>query len=325
MDKYDIKEKWGEVKDVLNDGKVVINRRLKDMSFSSIFIKKFSVNGIVALVICLALLCAIGFVANYTCTNEIQAIATNTAMEINKFKTSNQSLTQGDVKIHNAVLDAYTATQENPLVNDCAVALYDLTNRKTEQYSSPALRIDDKNATKWYCDILNDNTAAPILYIDSNLKDFIKEHDGKDFVITKMSVVNKIITPETVEARGGLKTETWTSKEWVPEDREVWEQEVPVRYVGNDLYSPYMMAFQNLSFESSLEGINVKYDKEALPNRAKVVSQQFTINETNYQVDIVYDYAGLSAMFWYMFIIVVLIFGAAVLVTSLQTRKERDI
>lgn len=329
MDKDDIKQMLGgkveKLQTSVQASKVVLTRQLKDLSIKTVFLKAFMLNGAIALIISILLFVLIGILSSYNCNNEMQQLVSDAAFSINTLKTSDTTLTQGDAKTRQILLDTLEKAKDSTFVSDGGVVLFNISEWKVDNISSQTIQIDSEDVKAWFCQIVEDDTAIPIIVLPQSLKDFASKYNDKNLVITKLSEVNRNLVPEKVEARGKTKViDTWEETPQADPNRTIYTEDVPMKLLGNDDNDEFLTGMAGYKFESELEKIKVVYNEDTMPKNTKVVSQQFTTAGTTYEVDMLYRYEGLSALWPYMLVAMILLWGTTILITAIQTKKDRE-
>lgn len=313
-----------KLQDTVKEQKVVITRKLQDLTFPTLFLKHFWQNALATLIISIlfCVLCSILF--NFASSSSIEKIASDVAFNINEIKSSNDSSLQQEIKITSALLDGYeNVVKDDNLIKDACVSLFNITKSKIEFYSTPTIKIESDEAIYWYRNEINDDTAMPIVSTPQTLVEFINRNEGHQLVITKMSLVGRVLNPETVEARNGKKViETWNEVPQADKDRSQFTKDVAAKYYGTKLDSDIVKTASEYKFTSNMDGIRVEYPNAR--KNYKSISRQFTTGEMTYEVNVLYDYAGIGGYGFYIAFCIIGLCGIAVLITFNQVKKEKD-
>lgn len=325
MDKYDLEQLAQKGKNKIDVTRTTINRKLRDLSFSNVFLKQIAIHCGVAL-LCVILLCVVvGSIASLSCKNDMTELLTSTTMDIIDLKSQELSLSQDAAQIARTSVNAMVEANDNGFVDDSVIALYNITEQKVEYYMSLGLYSKSDRLNDWYQEQTENPGAEPIFSLPASLKEFADRHAGKDLVITSVRLVNNVLTPEIVDARRGRNViETWTENDGLDPNRLLYTGDCPVFIAGVEGDNPLVGVIASHKFNGEHSKVFVDYDKSDWPAHTQVESRAFTVNNVEYEAHFIYTYAGLSPLALYLFIASGLIFGVAIVVSITQTKKIRE-
>lgn len=325
MDKYDIIRVFQKQKDRLNTTRITIDRQLKDMSFSNIFIKQLAMYCGAAL-LCVVFLCVIvSMIAGLNCTSDMKELLAATALSVSATKNDDMSIAQETAHIDKHILSSVQIANNNGFINDSIVVLYNTTQQTIDNYSSVAILTESDRLNEWYQQQTGVQDALPIFILPDSLREFASDNNKCQLSIKSLRFVNNALTPEIVEAKKDKRVvATWTETDGLDPNRIKYEEDVECFVVGSDADSKMLSAISNYTFVSTMDGHVVEYNTKELPHNAKVLSQIFTANGETYEIDLVYLYAGIQPVLWYIILSTILLLGIAVFVALIQTKKIRS-
>lgn len=324
MDKYDLELLWKKGKAKANVTRARINRKLEDTSFSTVFGKQLAIHCSVA-IICIIILCIVlSSMLGLNCRNDMNEMVTNTAMNLVKLKSQELSLTQDMAKTNKEMLNISIEANNNGFVLDSICVLYNTTQQSVEQYTAIGIQSQSDRLDEWYQEQTGDLTAEPVFSLPDTLREFAQTHHDKTLVITSVRLVNNVLTPEVVEARVGKRLiDTWTENVGFDPNRLLFNNDCPIVVAGAQEDSPLLNVIASHSFISDAKNNNVVYDESQWPNNIRIATKQFSVDNTDYEVSLIYQYAGLQPIIWFVILASCTIMGVAIIVSLTQTKKIR--
>ena len=324
MDKYDLEILKNKGKEKVEVTRTLINRKLEDLSLPTVLGKQLAIHcGVGAL--CIALLCVVvGTILNLSCRNDMVDLITATTMKVIDAKSSNLSLSQDFAAVSQAGAEAMVEANDNGVIKDSVVAVYNVTEQKIDQYVSLAIYSKSDRLNEWYQEQTENPDAIAIFSMPEGLIEFNQENN-RALVVTQISISNNVLMPEIVEARQGRHTiATWNNPTHQDPNRTLITGEFPIYMAGIPSDSYLLDIITSHKFNSENSKGFVVYDKSGWPRSIKIASQAFTVSGTDYEAHLIYDYAGLRPLIGYIIFAGVLIMGVAVVVSISQTKKIRE-
>ena len=325
MSKYDLEQLAQQGKDQINITRTRINRKLEDLSFSTVFGKQMLIH-CGAAILCIILLCVImSSILGLNCRNDTTEMVTDAAMNIVDIKNQKLSLSQDMAKINKEMLNASMQANENGFIDDSICVLYNITQQTVEKYTSVGIQSNSDRLDEWYQEQTGDLIAEPIFNLPKSLHEFTKRHEGKTLVITTVRFENNVLIPEVVEARAGKRLiDTWVENEGLDPNRLVFNNECPIIIAGAETDSPLLEVVASHQFEVNSKDASVNYDKSNWPSNIKIATKRFSANNMDYEVSLIYQYAGLRPIMLFIILASAIILGVAIVTSVVQTKKIRE-
>ena len=325
MDKYDLKVLWNKGKAKADITRTRINRKLEDTSFSTVFGKQLTIHCGVA-IICIALMCSVcGTILNLQIRNDMNDMITDTAMALVDVKSQDLSITQDMAKANREMSSINIKANNNGFVYDSVCVLYNITNQSVEQYTSIGIQSQSDRLNEWYQEQTGDAKAEPVFKLPESLQEFAEVHKNKNLVATSLRLVNNVVIPETVEARVGKNLiDVWSETEGLDPNRLILKDDCPILITGIKADSPLLGVIASHKFVSDSKNNNVIYDEAQWPANIHIATKQFSINNVDYEVSLIYEYAGLRPIAGFLVLASAIILGVAIITSLVQTKKIRE-
>ena len=325
MDKFDLELFAQKSKNKINVTRTLINRKLEDLSFSTVFGKQMAIH-CGAAVLCIVLLCVIlSSIVNLNCRNDMNELITNTAMEIVNVKNQDMTISQDIAHINKHMITASITANDNGFIDNSVCVLYNTTTQSVEKYTAICIQNKSDRLAEWYQEGTGNLNAEPIFALPDTLRLFAKEHQNKTLVITSVRLANNVLTPEVVEARSGRKiVAEWSETEGLDPNRMIITGEFPIIIAGVEAEDEILNVITSHSFEGDVKNNAVTYDKSQWPNNIRIATKQFSANGANYEVSLIYEYAGLRPVSWFIVFASIVILGVAIITSLVQTKKIRE-
>ena len=326
MDKYDLEQLAKKGKEKINITRTTINRKLKDLSFPTVFGKQLAIH-CGAAVLCIVLLCVVlNIIVTLNCRNDMTDLITDTAMQLVNVQNQDFSLSQDAAHLDKHMQNANRTANDNGFISNSVCVLYNVTEQKVERYTSIGIQSNSDRLNEWYQEQTGDPQAEPILAFPISLREFAKKHDGKTLVITSVHLANYVLTPETVEVRSGRKVvDTWCETEGLNPNRLMFTGEFPVFISGVTEDDVLLDVIASHYFDSDNKNNLVQYDKSDWPSKIQIATKQFNVDNIDYEVSLIYQSAGLGPMLWFVILASFIIVGVAIAVSLIQTKKIREL
>ena len=325
MDKYDLELLLKKGKAKANITRTHINRKLEDTSFSTVFGKQLAIHCSVA-VICIIILCVVlSSLLSLNCRNDMNEMITNAAMNLVKIKSQDLSITQDTAKTQKEMLGVSIEANQNGFIQDSVCVLYNITNQSVAHYTALGIQSQSDRLNDWYQEQTGDLTAEPVFNLPETLREFAQTHTDKTLVMTSVRLVNNVLTPEVVEARIGKRLiDTWTENVGQDPNRVLFNDDCPILIAGTPTDSWLLGIIESHQFISDAKNHNVSYNKSQWPNNIRIATKQFSVDNTDYEVSLLYSYAGLQPIMWFIILSGIAIVGVAIIVSLTQTKKIRE-
>ena len=275
---------------------ITLKRRVKDVSFKSLFLE-FFVKYLIVFVIISSIIIAISYKYSEKYYKEnLNNILNETIVKISELQTNEIPLTQKNTRLNYTMANAREKLLENAAIKDVTLFLYNMDQKKDISGSGAFVVYDDENFINWYKDLCkNGEYIIPETVITDQLLDFCDKNPDTSAIRT--SFVNKSLLLEEVKSSNGKTME----EKRADEQRELYEQEVKFSIIGNRKTDNSFIALSSYSFvedEESDLGIDIKYND--VPNGIKIESKNFNLSNVNYRLDIAYNYNFLFAIAGYL-------------------------
>ena len=98
----------------------------------------------------------------------------------------------------------------------------------------------------------------------------------------------------------------------------------PIIIAGIESDSPLLDVVASHQFEVDSKDASVNYDKSNWPSNIKVATKRFSANNMDYEVSLIYQYAGLRPIMLFIILASAIILGVAIITSLVQTKKIRE-
>lgn len=300
---------------------VIIKRKITDLSTQSLF-KKFIIRYLIGFVVLSVLfIFTVSKFSQMYCDENINSIINETALNIMNEQTSSINASQKSSIVQYKLASAHEKLNSNIAINDSAFILFDLTNQKAISSSLAVATYNDNSLLDWYKEQKENATFIETSLPDS-LIEFYDTH--RNVYIKTASFLNGLLIPEEV----GLKTNPdimYTEMKRADEHRALYDGSIDFRIIGNRKYDQTFLTATNYAIrvlDPETKEIVVLYDN--IPDNCKIESRQFTINDNQYQLTVVYEYDLISSIILYIVVVELILCGLSVLLSYLRVKEHQN-
>jgi hypothetical protein len=215
----------------------------------------------------------------------------------------------------NVVLSSYQETLEgNKFIVDSSLSYYNLTDETliAKSFEIPVLCDDD--AMSWWRKEADSGIGFPTISLSNEMMEFCKKHKDERLYIDKMVYINQVICPAKIVTLGSNGEEKDSCTAVVPSiaENNAYVGRAEIRLIGNEIGHKIYNAMTDYNFvdnDPSDDDVNNEfgvYENDETNSveivylngfdrlNAELNRKNFTINETDYQLDCAYQFS-----FWH--------------------------
>ena len=290
---------------------VKLINKTQNISFGSIFMKRFISRLILLLIVSIPLLLLTQNVMIKNNNEKIYSNVCDTAIKLMELTSLNLDDAKYQSESNKILAKSQAAMLKNKFVSDASLSFYN-TKRKTLIAKSYTITIAESNElTAWWQSLSDNNkNATPNIHFSAGAQDFIEKHKQKRIYAEKIVCVNSVLFPSSLTVRDDDGKKLNEYSEITPSVHAgEFKQRIELVTVGNDKSSVIYGLMSDYYFDTE-NANSVKYNEDKFEN-VQLVKKQFELNGNTYQLDCCYHFN-----FWQNTIIYILIIELVLILLS---------
>ena len=303
-----------------------IFNKVADVSFWNIFAKKFVIRLTVLLALSIALIIPAQQITERICGTYIEKEKFETTLSLSELVS--MGLSQDKINTYSNVLTAQLKEdlESNSFISNVSTSFYNDTKHEliSRSVQIPILKSDD--AIKWWKDIVGADYGFPTIALNEEVIEWCEEHKNNTIIITKMYYSNYVLFPTELKAMDGDKCVDKNTTTTPTITQSTYEKECELALIGNRVGD---YAYKELyDFRYVADGENNTsfiYPNFAEENKLTLNTHQFTIGNTDYHIDMVYQISFWDGALGYVILFEIIGLLAAAALAFVNTKETLSI
>ena len=247
---------------------------------------------------------------------------------------------------------------KNPFVKDASLSIYDLSRKNIIAKSFEIPMIESESAIDWWKEKTMIEDGTPKISLNNEMMEFIKEYEKRGVYIAEMYELNTVLVPTKLVVLDKSGNEIKKCETHVPiaYEHQLYKEPVKIYLNGNRISDPIYSIMSEYEFttdevaESNTvidetatdenietldgngiesirqkqENVELNYKKE-FPEKISIKSENFTVNDNDYQIDYVYELNFWhGAWGWILVAELFCIIASAAIAYKIAKKEKRD-
>ena len=271
------------------------SKSINDVSFSNIFWKQLAIRlFVMAIISAIIIYCAQWIVVDL-CQQGVDGVLSEVSLSLAQLEDMEMSKDKTQTVANTLLSKAQDDLNANPCVLESSLSLYNLGNRElaAKSYKIPIIESDE--IVEWWKDQAGTEDGLPKISLSDDMIEFCNTYADKEIYVERLYCLNSILFPTQIVAKDANGTKLETCEALTPSTVTEKVTMAPIRIVGNSsedaIYS--LMSDYILRRDEITKEVIVSYNSSFEHQPIELISQNFTINGIDYQVD-----CGYQINFW---------------------------
>ena len=180
--------------------------------------------------------------------------------------------------------------ESNSFISNVSTSFYNDTKHELISRSVQIPVLKSQDAIDWWRDIVDVDYGYPTIALNEEVIEWCEEHKNNTIIITKMYYSNYVLFPTELKAMDGDKCVDTNTSTTPTITQSTYEKDCELKLIGNRVGDHAYKELYDFRYVADGEGnTSFIYPNFAEENKLTMNTRQFTIGDTDYHIDMVYQ------------------------------------